>query len=41
MFLLWLGLAIGIGVCEEIHDTLDSIWHPYQQPKWWTDRFGK
>lgn len=25
MFLLWLGLAIGIGVSEKIFDTLDSI----------------
>lgn len=37
MFLLWLGLAIGIGVSEKIYDTLDTIWNPYQPPKWWTD----
>ena len=41
MFLLWLGLVIGIGVSEKIYDTLDSIWNPYQSPKWWNDSLKK
>ncbi len=41
MFLLWLGLALGIGVSEKIYDTLNSIWHPYQPPKWWNDSLKK
>ena len=32
MFLIWLAIAILIGVGENIHDTYDAYKHPYQQP---------
>ena len=41
MFLLWLSIALGIGVSEKIYDTFESIWNPYQPPKWWTDNLKK
>lgn len=32
MFLVWLAIAILIGVCESVHDSWDAYKHPYQQP---------
>ena len=33
MFLIWLAIAIIIGVGENIHDSWDAYKHPYQQPE--------
>ena len=32
MFLIWLVIAILIGVGESVHDSWDAYKHPYQPP---------